>query len=264
MSLAIEYKKYNYFAFSAFNFKLFMSGHSKWATTKRKKAAIDSKRAQVFTKLAKVITIAARDGGGDPSSNPSLRMAVDNAKAKSMPKENIERAINKGAGREEGANIEEVVYEAYGPGKVGMIIECLTDNKNRALSEIKSVLNKGGGALAGAGSVAYNFTKRGEIVIDKEKNGGDEENIENAILESGADDFECDEDIYLIWCDFANLKTVKESIESSGVVIDSAEAAMMPRNKVSLDEENGEKAIKLIESLELLDDVNKIYTNVNL
>jgi YebC/PmpR family DNA-binding regulatory protein len=240
-----------------------MSGHSKWATTKRKKAAIDSRRAQVFTKLAKVITIAARDGSGDPSSNPALRMAVDNAKAKSMPKENIERAINKGAGRGEGANIEEVVYEAYGPGKVGMIIECLTDNKNRALSEIKAVLNKGGGALAGAGSVAYNFTKRGEIVIDKEKNGGDEEKIENAILESGADDFETEENLSFVYCDFSDLKTVRDNIDHSGITIDSAEPVMTPMNKIEAAGEDAEKIVNLIETLEDLDDVNKVYSNAS-
>lgn len=241
-----------------------MSGHSKWATTKRKKATIDSKRAQVFTKLAKVITIAARDGGGgDPSSNPTLRMAVDNAKAKSMPKENIERAINKGAGKGEGTNIEEVAYEAYGPGKVGMIIECLTDNKNRALSEIKAVLNKGGGILAGAGSVAYNFTKRGEIVIDKEKNSEDAEKIENAILESGADDFDSEENLYLVYCELSQLHQVKDKITNTGVTIESSEVVLVPHNGVVLAGDDGEKVLELIESLESLDDVNKVYTNIS-
>jgi YebC/PmpR family DNA-binding regulatory protein len=241
-----------------------MSGHSKWATTKRKKAAIDSKRAQIFTKLAKVITIAARDGGTDPSTNSSLRMAVDNAKAASMPKENIERAINRGDKKGDAASIEEITYEAYGPGKTGLLIECLTDNKNRAISEIKAVLNKSSGSMAGAGSVSYNFARKGEIVVDLEENGNDISRIENAILESEADDYSQNDGMYLVDCNFSDLKTIKDKIESLGVKVSSAESVMTPMNTIEVEREDAEKLENLVESLEDLDDVNRVYTNSNL
>ena len=240
-----------------------MSGHSKWATTKRKKAAIDAKRGQIFTKLAKLITIAARDGGGNPEMNAPLRMAVDNARAQSMPKENIERAIQKGVGGGAGANIEEISYEAYGPGGVGIIIECLTDNKNRTIAEIKAVLNKRGGTMASQGSVSYNFQKRGEIVVDESKNNIKGDDLEMAIIDAGALDFEKDENIYIVYTEFKDLNSAKSSLENAGVVLDSIESTMYPTSKIDLPDDKSDSLSNLLESLDDLDDVNKVYSNAN-
>ena len=242
-----------------------MSGHSKWATTKRKKATIDAKRGKVFTKLAKLITIAARDGkSGDPTSNPSLRMAIDNAKASSMPKENIDRAITRGLGGGNGAAIEEIIYEAYGPAGMALIIECLTDNKNRTISDVKTALSKHGGSFASAGSVAYQFKKVGEIVIDKSKNTLSDEEIELAVIDSGAEDFEKDGEIYLIYTNFSDLHAVKTALESAGIKIDSTEPSQIPSAYIDLPADKKEIAEKLYDSLDDLDDVSKIYLNANL
>lgn len=241
-----------------------MSGHSKWATTKRKKAVIDAKRGKVFTKLGKLITIAARDGGGDQNSNPTLRMAVDNAKAASMPRENIERAITRGAGGGDAAAIEEVVYEVYGPGGAGLLIECLTDNKNRTVSDIKAILNKSGGSLAGPGSVNYQFKKVGEIIVDETRNDLKDEELEMAILDSGAEDFEKDDSIYYIYTSFSDLNSVKTSLESTKVAIDSAEPSLKPSALIEIPEDKKETLMKLMDSIDELDDVSKIYTNADL
>lgn len=241
-----------------------MSGHSKWATTKRKKAAVDAKRGQIFTKLAKIITIAARDGGSDASANPSLRMAIDNARAASMPKENIERAITRGAGGGTGANIESITYEAYGPAGVAILIECLTDNKNRALSEIKAVINKHGGNFASAGSVSYLFQKKGEIIIEIAKQNKPANEIEEAILESGADDYEIDEGLVIVYTSPNSLHQVKESLAAADINIESSELTNVPTTYVNLPEEKKSQVETLIETLDDLDDVNKIYANASL
>ncbi len=241
-----------------------MSGHSKWATTKRKKAAVDAKRAKIFTKLAHLITIAAKDGkSGDPNFNPALRMAVDNAKAVSMPKENIDRAIKRGTGEGgDASRIEEVVYEAYGPNGVAMLIECLTDNRNRTIAEIKSIMNKAGGSIAGAGSVAYQFNKVGEITIDGQKNSLKGEDLELAIIESGAEDFDSEDGFYVVRTGFSNLHAVKKALEDAGVVTDSAEVVQVATTPVELPEDKAESVNSMIERLEELDDVTSVYTNL--
>ena len=241
-----------------------MSGHSKWATTKRKKASIDAKRGQVFTKLAKVITIAARDGGGDPSANPSLRMAIDNARSSSMPKENIERAITRGTGGGSGANIESITYEAYGPGGIALLIECLTDNKNRALSEVKMIINKHGGNFASAGSVSYLFQKKGEIIFEISKQKKSAEEIEESIIVSGADDYEIEEDVAIVYTNMHDLHQVKLKLEEAGIVIDSAELTNIATTFIDLPDDKRQKIEALIEALDDLEDVNRVFTNVSL
>lgn len=243
-----------------------MSGHSKWATTKRKKAGIDAKRSKIFTKVAKLITIAARDGkSGDPNMNPSLRLAIDNAKAVSMPKDNIERAIKRGIGSGEGgAMLEEVTYEAYGPAGAAILIECLTDNRNRALGEIKAVLSKQGGTLASAGSVSYLFKKVGQIIIDETKNSKKGEDLEMAIIDSGADDFSKEEELFVITCGFGELNHVKKTLEDSGIIIDTAEFVQIPSTFVEIPEDKKVSIGNILESLDDLDDVNNVYSNADL
>lgn len=241
-----------------------MSGHSKWATTKHKKAVIDAKRAKVFTKLGHLVTIAAKNGkSGDLNFNPALRMAVDNAKAFSMPKENIDRAIKRGTGAgADGTTIEELSYEVYGPYGIGMIIECLTDNKNRTVADIKTILNRVGGSIAGVGSVSYQFQKVGEIAIDGNKNSKTSEEIENIIIESGADDFDSDDNFYVVRTNFANLHSVNEYLNQAEVVIDSAEITQIATSPISLEPEK-EKTIKdLVEKIEEIDDVTDVYTTM--
>lgn len=240
-----------------------MSGHSKWATTKRKKAAVDAKRGQLFTKLAKIITIAARNGG-DPASNSTLRMAIDNAKSFSLPKENIERAILRGSGGGEGASIEEITYEAYGPGGVAVMVECLTDNKNRTLAELKSIMNKLGGNIASPGSVSYQFEKRGLITVDEEKNSVKGEELELIIIDSGAFDFEKEDRIYFIYTNLTELNQVKSNLEEYQVIIESAEPTLLPQNYIELDDETKAKVTTLLEAIDEMEDVNKVYTNANL
>lgn len=240
-----------------------MSGHSKWATTKRKKAYIDAKRAKVFTKLASLITIAAREGkSGDPNFNPSLRMAVDNAKAVSMPKENIDRAIARGIGGGEAAKIEEAIYEAYGPAGVAMLIETLTDNRNRTIAQIKAALNKFGGSVAGTGSVMFQFKKVGQIVIDQNRNDLKGEVLEEIIINSGADDFAIEDNIILVITIFPDLIQVKKRLEESGIAIDSSEISYLASTSVELLEEQMESVSKLVDTLEELEDVSSVYTNL--
>jgi len=242
-----------------------MSGHSKWATTKRKKAGIDAKRSKIFTKVAKLVTIAARDGkSGDPATNPGLRLAIDNAKAVSMPKDNIDRAIKRGiGGTEGGAALEEITYEAYGPNGVAILIECLTDNKNRALGEIKAILNKAGGSVASTGSVSYQFNKVGQIIIETVKNKFTADELELIIIESGADDFTAEEGLYIITCPFQSLNLVKKNLEDQGVIIDTAEAVQIPSTYVDIPAEKRESIEKILENLDDLDDVNNVYSNVS-
>jgi YebC/PmpR family DNA-binding regulatory protein len=243
-----------------------MSGHSKWATTKHKKGVIDAKRSKVFTKVAKVITVAARDGkSGDPTMNPSLRIAIDNAKAVSMPKDNIDRAIKRGlGGLDGGAQLEEITYEAYGPNGVAMLIECLTDNKNRALGELKAVLNKAGGSIASTGSVSYQFSKVGQIIIDENTNSFKGEDIEMVIIDSGASDFSKEDNLYIVTCPFTELISVKKKIEEASIVIDTAEAVQIPNIYVDVPEEKKPLIEKILENLDDLDDVNSVYSNANI
>ncbi|PIS07685.1 YebC/PmpR family DNA-binding transcriptional regulator [Candidatus Berkelbacteria bacterium CG10_big_fil_rev_8_21_14_0_10_43_13] len=243
-----------------------MSGHSKWATTKHKKALIDAKRSKIFTKAAKLITIAARDGkSGDPVMNPGLRLAIDNAKAVSMPRENIDRAIKRGlGGLDGGAQLENITYEAYAPGGVAILIECLTDNKNRALSEVKTVLTKNGGSFASAGSVSYLFRKVGQIIVDEAENSVTDEELELIIFDSGALDFEKDETLFIVTCEMTQLNQVKTKLESDGVKINSAEIIESPTVMVDIPDDKKEKIGNLLELLDDLDDVNNVYSNANL
>lgn len=241
-----------------------MSGHSKWATTKRKKATIDAKRAQIFTKLAKLITISARDGkSGDPNFNPSLRVAIDNARAMSMPKDNIDRAIKRGIGGDgDGARIEEITYEAYGPYGVGMLIEVLTDNRNRAVAEIKSILNKAGGSIAGAGSVAYQFNKVGEISIDEARSTLKGDDLAMAIIDAGAADYDFDDSLYVVRTELGDFHAVRQALETAGAAIESAELVQVAANPVELAPEKTAQIENLIESLESLEDVSAVFTNL--
>ncbi|MDO8444312.1 MAG: YebC/PmpR family DNA-binding transcriptional regulator [bacterium] len=242
-----------------------MSGHSKWATTKHKKAVIDAKRSKVFTKVAKLITIAARDGkSGDPVMNPSLRLAIDNAKAVGVPKDNIDRAIKRGmGGLDGGAQLEEVAYEAYLPGGVAILIECLTDNKNRALAEIKAILNKNGGSFASSGSVAYLFKKTGQIVLDAENSSKTAEEIELDIIDSGATNYEKDENLYIIICDVAELNGVKTTLERKNYTVLSTEIVFLPLLSIEVSDGKKEVVEKTMENLDDLDDVNNVYSNAS-
>ncbi len=242
-----------------------MSGHSKWATTHRKKELIDAKRGKIFTKMAKLVTIAARDGkSGDPAMNPSLRMAIETARAASMPKDNIDRAIKRGMGEGGGAQIEEVIYEAYAPFGIAMLIECLTDNKNRTLGEIKALLNKSGGTLATAGSVSYLFKKIGQIIIEEDKNSLKGEDLELAIIESGAENFEKEENLYVIATTFQSLHQVKKALEDAGIAIDSAEFTQIAETLIDLPDDKKETILNLVDKIDDMDDVNNIFTNLNL
>ena len=242
-----------------------MSGHSKWATTKHKKAIIDAKRGKIFTKMAKLVTIAARDGkSGDITMNPSLRMAVENAKAASMPKDNIERAIQKGIGGGGGAQIEEFTYEAYAPGGIALLIECLTDNKNRTLGDIKAILNKSGGVLATAGSVGYLFKKIGQIIIDEKENAKKGEDLEMAIIDSGAENFEKEDTIYIVTCSFTDMYTVRKNLEESEIKIESAEFIQQAATLIDLPEDKSEAIMNLIEKIDDIDDVSNVFTNLNI
>jgi len=236
-----------------------MSGHSKWHSIKHKKAVVDARRGQQFTKLARAITVAAREGGGDPEGNPALGLAVQKARDASMPKDNIERAIAKGAG--EGADadqIETVVYEGYGPGGVALLIEAMTDNRNRTGSEVRHLLTKNGGSLGEPGSVSYLFDKRGVIVVDA--NRYDEDDLMGAI-DAGALDISVDEDMFEVITEPADLVAVRSALEQAGVEIDSAEVAYRPKARVPVEEADATKLFRLIDALEESDDVAAVNAN---
>jgi YebC/PmpR family DNA-binding regulatory protein len=236
-----------------------MSGHSKWSSIKHRKAAADSRRGQMFTKLARAITVAARDGGGDPEGNAALANAVQKARDASMPKDNIERAIAKGTGEgADAAAIETVVYEGYGPGGVALLIEALTDNRNRTGADIRHVLGKHGGTLGEPGSVAYLFDKRGVLVVDAGRYS--EEDLVAAI-DAGAEDISVDEDVYEIVCDPSDLAAVRAALESAGVQLASAEVVQRPSARVPVEEAQAAALIRLIEELEDQDDVNAVHAN---
>lgn len=240
-----------------------MSGHSKWHSIKHKKGVADAKRGKIFTKHAQLIALAAR-GGGDPTLNPALRLAIDNAKADNTPNQNIERAIKRGTGEsKDGADLQEVIYEAYGPEGTAIIINCITDNKNRTVSQIKSTLTKNGGNLGTAGSVAYMFDRKGFIYA----NCGDlsQENAEMAIIESGADDFESEpENIYVVYCSPENLNEVKDKLKASGFNIEKTDLTYLPQNSIGITEESkAKKILGLMEKLEELEDVLDVYSNID-
>ena len=236
-----------------------MAGHSKWAGIKHKKAIVDARRGKLFTKLARAITIAAKEGGGDPEGNPALALAVQKAKDASMPKDNIERAIAKGTG--EGADadaLEAVLYEGYGPGGVALLIEALTDNRNRTGSEIRHLFSKHGGNLGEPGSVAYLFDKRGLIVIDSGRY--DEDDLLPAI-EAGALDVGVDDDVFEVLTEPGDLTAVRGALESAGVALESAEVVQHPKTRVPVDEEVATRLLRLIDAFEDNDDVNEVHGN---
>ena len=238
-----------------------MSGHSKWAQIKHKKASADAKRGKVFTTIVKEISVAARLGGGDLSGNPRLRTAIEKAKEVNMPSDNIKRAIMKGTGELPGVSYEETVYEGYGPGGVAILIEILTDNKNRTSSEIRHIMSKNGGNLGEAGCVSWMFEKKGYIIIEKTKI--DEDTLMSVALDAGTEDMRNDpkEDNYEIITMPENMNNVKATIEASGIPVSLAEITMLPKSYATLDKKQAEQMIRLIEALEDHDDVQNVYTN---
>jgi YebC/PmpR family DNA-binding regulatory protein len=236
-----------------------MSGHSKWATTKRKKAAIDAKRGKMFTKLIKEITIAAREGGGDPAGNPRLRLAIDNAKAANMPQDNIERAIKKATGELEGVTYHEFIYEGYATGGIALLVEVATDNKNRTVAEVRHLFSKGGGTLAETGSVAWMFQRKGIIILPKL--GKTEDEIMEIILEAGADDLQTEDEFYEIQTSVEAFEPVRKALVGKNINIENASLQWIAQNYVRVSGEDVEKVIKLIEALEENDDVQNVYSN---
>jgi YebC/PmpR family DNA-binding regulatory protein len=236
-----------------------MSGHSKWHTIKHKKGAADAKRGRVFTRLIKELTVAARAGGGDPDSNPRLRTIIADAKAANMPAENIKRAIRRGTGEEPGVTYEEVSYEGYGPGGAALIIETLTDNKNRTVGEIRHLLDKYGGKLGERNSVARLFSKRGQIVVEKSK--ADEETLMNAVLEAGADDMQEDGDSWEVLTAPDVFQPVREAVEQLKIEPVSAAVAMVPQTYVKLTGREAQSMLKLMDALDDHDDVQHVWSN---
>jgi len=239
-----------------------MSGHSKWATIKRKKAKTDAQRGKVFTKLIKEIIVAARQGGGDESSNARLRSAIIAARAANMPVANIERAIKKGTGELEGQSYEEVTYEGYGPGGAAILIETLTDNKNRTVADLRHHLSKHGGNLGESGCVAWMFEKKGLISINAQ--AVDEDELMMLILDAGAEDLKLEDGSFEIYCSPENFEAVKSALEQSQHTIESAEITMLPKNTVKIEGAQADKLLKLMEILEDHDDVQQVYSNFDI
>ena len=236
-----------------------MSGHSKWHSIKHKKAVVDARRGQQFTKLARAITVAAREGGGDPEGNPALALAIQKARDASMPKDNIERAVAKGTGEGVDAEqIETVLYEGYGPGGVALLIEAVTDNRNRTGADVRHLLSKHGGNLGEPGSVSYLFDKQGVIVVDSARY--DEEDLIGAI-DAGALDISRDDDVFEVITEPSGLVDVREALRGSGVEIDSAELAWRPKSRVPVEEGDAAKLLRLIDALEESDDVSAVHAN---
>lgn len=239
-----------------------MSGHSKWSQIKRQKGAADAKRGQLFTKLGREISVAARDGGPDPEANPRLRLAVQRAREANMPMDTIERAIKRGSGGGEAAALEEVVYEGYGPNGAAILIEAMTDNRNRTVAEIRNVFTRGGGSLGESGCVAWLFESRGVISIQPGK--ADPEEVALKAIDAGADDFRVDDDAIEVYTDPAKLDEVRAALQRDNVTVVSAETAMIPKTTLELDPKDAVSVIKLMERLEELDDVQRVYTNLEL
>jgi YebC/PmpR family DNA-binding regulatory protein len=236
-----------------------VSGQSKWSTIKRKKAATDAKRGKMFTKLIREITVAARDGGGDPNFNPRLRLAVDNAKAGNMPSDNVTRAIKKGTGELEGVIYEEVTYEGYGPGGVALYIECLTDNQNRTVADVRHILTKLGGSLGTTGSVAWQFDRKGQIYVDAGRY--DEETVFEAAIEAGADDVSDEGEEFVVTTEATAFHQVQEGMKAAGVEFERAELQWVPQNEVKVEGKDAEKLIRVVDALEDCDDVQQVSSN---
>jgi YebC/PmpR family DNA-binding regulatory protein len=241
-----------------------VSGHSKWATTKHKKAAIDAKRGKLFAKLIKNIEVAARTGGGDPAGNPTLYDAIQKAKKTSVPNDNIDRAVKRGAGLEAGgADWLTIMYEGYAAGGVAVLVECLTDNRNRAASEVRTAMTRNGGSMADPGSVSYLFTRKGVIVVPRAQESGetDEDSVLLAVLDAGAEEVRDLGDTFEVICEPTDLVTVRTALQDAGIDYDSAEAGFVPSVTVELDEDGAGKVFRLIDALEDCDDVQNVYAN---
>ncbi|MBL7225068.1 MAG: YebC/PmpR family DNA-binding transcriptional regulator [Desulfobacteraceae bacterium] len=239
-----------------------MSGHSKWSSIKHKKGAADAKRGKIFTKLIKEITVAARMGGGDPDGNPRLRSAIAVAKAENMPKENIERGIKKGTGELEGVSYEEANYEGYGPGGVAVLVDCLTDNKNRSVADIKHLFERHGGNLGEPGCVAWMFEQKGLLVFEKDK--VDEEELFDLALEAGAEDVREEETEFEVITEPSDLESVKQAIDNAGLSYTLAEVTKIPKNTVAVEGKKAQQTLNLMQSLEDHDDVSHVYANFDI
>ncbi|HMK91878.1 MAG TPA: YebC/PmpR family DNA-binding transcriptional regulator [Thermoleophilia bacterium] len=239
-----------------------MSGHSKWATIKHKKGKTDAARGKLFSKLSRAITVAAREGGPDPNMNMSLANAIEKAKGESMPKDNIERAIQRGAGGAEGVNYENIVYEGYGPAGVAIIVEVLTDNKNRSAAEVRNIFSKHGGQLAQPGAVAWGFERRGSIYVDAAKY--EEDDVMAAAIDAGAEDVVQDGEQFQVLTEPGDFAAVRDAIAAAGIEIDNAELTMIPKNTVKLEENDARKTMKIMDALEDSDDVQEVYANFDI
>jgi YebC/PmpR family DNA-binding regulatory protein len=239
-----------------------MSGHSKWSTIKHKKGATDAKRGKIFTKIIKEITVAARMGGGDPETNPRLRGALNSARSENMPKDTFERAIKKGTGDLEGVNYEEILYEGYGPGGVAVLVECLTDNRNRTIAEVRQVFNKAGGNVGTDGCVAWMFDKKGLIVVDKVDS--DEDTLMEVALDAGAEDIKEESDSFEIITEPSDFDAVKEAVDGAGIKYEMAEITMIPQNMTKVDGKEAEQMINFMEALDDCDDIQKFYSNADI
>lgn len=240
-----------------------MSGHSKWSTIKRKKGAADAKRGQIFSRLSKEITLAAKNGGGDPDMNPKLRTVLLKARAENMPVENTERAIKKGTGELPGVVYEEFVYEGYAPHGVAAIIEVTTDNKNRAASDVRSTFSKNGGNLAGAGAVAFMFQRTGQFIISKDK--ADEETLMDIVLEAGAEDLKVEEEYFEVLAPLTEFDNVSQALSQAGIEPDNAELAYLPENLTPISSaEDAKQVLRIIDALDDLDDVQNVFHNADI
>jgi YebC/PmpR family DNA-binding regulatory protein len=238
-----------------------MSGHSKWATTKHKKAAVDAKRGKLFAKLIKNVEVAARTGGGDPGGNPTLYDAIQKAKKSSVPNDNIDRAVRRGSGQEAGAaSYENVTYEGYAPGGVAVLVECLTDNKNRAASDVRTAFSRNGGSMADPGSVAYLFHRKGVVIVEA-RGGLTEDDVLSAVLDAGAEQVNDLDGSFEVVSEPTDLVAVRTALQQAGIDYESADAVFLPTMEVPLDEDTAKKVFRLLEALEDSDDVQNVYAN---
>jgi YebC/PmpR family DNA-binding regulatory protein len=241
-----------------------MSGHSKWATTKHKKAVVDARRGKLFAKLIKNIEVAARTGGGDPAGNPTLYDAIQKAKKSSVPNDNIDRAVKRGSGAEAGGAVyQAVTYEGYGPGGVAVLVECLTDNRNRAASEVRIAMTRNGGSMADPGSVSYMFSRKGVVAVPREQDGRviTEDDVLEAVLDAGAEEVEDLGEVFEVRCEASDLIAVRTAVQQAGLDYESAESSWVPSVTVPLDEDVARRIFRLIEALEDSDDVQDVYAN---
>jgi len=240
-----------------------MSGHSKWATTKHKKAVVDAKRGKLFAKLIKNVEVAARTGGGDPAGNPTLFDAIQKAKKSSVPNDNIDRAVRRGSGKEAGAaQYENITYEGYGPGGVAVLVECLTDNRNRAASDVRVAFTRNGGSMADPGSVSYLFNRKGLVIVNKTKDLT-EDDVLMAVLDAGAEEVNDLGDTFEVISEPTDMVAVRTALQAAGIEYESADLAFLPSVEIDLDEEQARKVFKLIDALEDSDDVQDVYANYN-